>query len=338
MEEKLFEISWGTILKIALALFCLYLLYLMSDLLVLVLFGLVISVLFEPIIKFFQRLRVPRALAVALVYLGIFFLLATLIYFSSLLFIPELKQFSRFLPQYFEKISPPLRGLGFKAFENIESFMETTERFLEKMAESIFKALFSLFGSVFSTLFVLTLAFFFSLEERVIQRSLGLIFPERYEELAISIFEKSQKRISSWLLARVIASLFVGLTSYLVFFLFEIKYPVSLAILSGALEFIPIIGPLLAGAVAFTIVALEDLSRAILVLLFFTIIQQVEGNILTPLLVKKLFGLSPALVILALMVGAKLWGFWGAVLLVPLLGLMFEFTREFLKAKKAEEL
>lgn len=332
--EKTLDISWETILRISLALFCFYLFYLARDILIGFFFALIVSILFEPAIRFFQRLRLPRILATLLVYVGTFLILSALIYYSSTLFIYEVRHFSFLLPQYFEKIAPPLRGLGFEAFESIEKFLEVLEVSLGTISSNIFNALFAFFGGIFSTIFVITVAIAISLEADPIPRVLRFISPEEYEDYVFSLFEKCQKRIAGWFLARVIAALFVGLASFLIFLLFEIDYPFTLALLAAALEFIPTIGPLLTGVIAFLLVVLESLPRAVFVLISFTLVQQIEGNILTPLLMRRFIGVPTVLVLLALAIGGKLWGFLGAILAVPLVGILFEFSKEFLKERK----
>jgi predicted PurR-regulated permease PerM len=69
----------------------------------------------------------------------------------------------------------------------------------------------------------------------------------------------------------------------------------------------------------------------------FTLIQQIENSILTPILTKKFVGLSPALVLLSLAIGGKLWGLLGAILAVPLAGILFEFLKDFLNKKREKE-
>ena len=66
------------------------------------------------------------------------------------------------------------------------------------------------------------------------------------------------------------------------------------------------------------------------------LIQQIEGNILTPLLTRKLIGLSPVVVLIALAIGGELWGMVGAILAIPIAGILFEFLRDFLKKRKEE--
>ena len=85
-ENRILDISWGTILKISAAVIGFYVLYLIRDLLIWFIFAVTISILFDPIIDFLQRKRVPRGLAVAFVYLSAFGLLALAIFLTAPLF------------------------------------------------------------------------------------------------------------------------------------------------------------------------------------------------------------------------------------------------------------
>ncbi|MDD2696609.1 MAG: AI-2E family transporter, partial [Candidatus Pacebacteria bacterium] len=111
-------------------------------------------------------------------------------------------------------------------------------------------------------------------------------------------------------------------------------YALSLSLLAGVLNFIPVLGPVIVGAVAFLFVALDSWLKAFFVLIAFFLIQQVEGNIIAPILTRKFVGLPPVMVLISLSVGAKLLGILGAVLAIPLTGILFEFIRDLLKRKK----
>lgn len=328
------DISWSTILRISVAILVLYLLYLIKDLLVWFIFALIISVLFEPAVNFLHRKKVPRLLAVILIYVGAFGLISLVIYLTIPLFISEIQQFSQVFSQYFEKISPPLAGLGIKAFENLESFLNAVGGTLEGMAANIFSSLFAIFGGIFSTIFIISLSLFLSLEENAVERTLAVIFPEQYKNSALNLWERCRKKVTAWFGVRILASLFVGILCYIVFLLFGVKYPFSLALLAGVLEIIPVLGPLFTGIIAFLLVALNSMARAIFVLAFLILVQQIEGHIVTPALSKKLIGLPPALILMALAIGGHLWGIMGAILAIPLAGILFEFLRDFLKKRK----
>lgn len=335
-QEKVLDISWGTILKLAVAGLVTYILFLTKDILVWVLFGLIISILFDPAIDFLQRRRVPRVLGTIGVYSVIFGILAFIIWGTAPFFVNEIQRFSQLFPQYFETLSPALRGLGIAAFSDIQTFFETLSGGAEKIAGNIFSALFIVFGGIFSTIFVLSIAIFLSIEEKSVEKSIGLFFPKKYEAFALTLWEKSQRKVSGWFASRLITSIFVGVATYVTLFLFNVQYPFSLGLLATVLNFVPIIGPIVTALLVAIVVALDSTLKAVFILLAFTLIQQIEGNILTPLLSKRFLGIPPALVLIALAVGAELWGIMGAILAIPLAGIIFEFLRDFLRKRKEE--
>ena len=333
-QEKLLDISWRTIAKIFIAVACFYVLYSIRDILIWFIFALTISVLFNPAVSFLQKRKIPRGLAVVLMYVVVFGILSILIYLVVPLFVAEIQAFLESFPEYFEKISPPLQGLGFQAFENIESFLKALGSTLEGMAENIFSVLFSIFGGVFSALFVIVTAIFLSLEEKGVERTLMLLFPKKYEVQVLNVWARCQKKVAGWFGARVLACLFVGLATYIMLLLFNVEYPFTLALFAGAFNFIPYVGPLLTGIILFLIVFPTNLWQGMFVLIAFGLIQQIEGSILSPILMKKFVGLPPALVLISLVVGANLWGLLGAVLAIPLFGILFEFFKEFLERRR----
>jgi len=336
-QEKILDISWETIFKIIIAVLVLYLIYLIRDILVWFIFALIISILFNPAINFLQKRKVPRVISAVFIYLLVFGLISFFIYSIAPIFISEISNFSQAFPQYFEKISPSLKGLGVPAFDNLENFISFLSGNIEKIATNILNALFVIFGGIFSTIFVLTIAIFLSLEEKPIEKSLSLLFPKKYEAYALSLWGKCQSKVSGWFLSRILGCLFVGLLSSLTFLLFNVKYPFSLGLLAGITNFIPVVGPIVSGVIIFIVVSLDNFLRAIFALLVFILIQQIENIILTPLLTKKFVGLPPALVLVALAIGGTLWGFLGSILAIPLFGILFEFLRDFLKKKKEEK-
>ncbi|MFH1424016.1 MAG: AI-2E family transporter [Candidatus Nealsonbacteria bacterium] len=336
-ESKILDISWEAILKMAVALFTFYLIYLIRDILIWVIFGLIISVLFNPAIDFLQKKHFPRILATILVYVTLFIATGFLIYSVAPLFVTEIQQFSQFFPEYFEKLSMPLRGLGIEAFENIDAFTKTFEQGLTKASANIFSAVGAIFGGIFSAVTIFTIALFLSLEEKSLDRVIGILTPKKYEAFALNLWARSQKKVSGWFGSRILCCLFVGLTTYLACYVLNIKYAVSFGLLAGVLNMIPIIGPVVVGVAVAMLVAATSWTKAVFFIVAFVIIQQIEGNILSPVLTKKFIGLPPVLVLISVMVGGKLWGFMGALLAIPVAGILFEFLRDFLKKRKEEK-
>ena len=333
--QKTLDVSWETIFKFFIVIICAYLVFVLRDILIWILFALIISTLFAPIIDFWQQKKVPRVISSLFIYIVIFGLLGLLIYLIIPPLVSEVQDFSRSLPQYLERISPFLRQIG--AFEDIENFMIFLGERLEQIVIHIFRTVAAIFGGVSATVFIIAVSFFFSLEEKPVQKFIKIIFPKKYEEQVLSLWTKSQKSIINWFWARILTCLFVGIVTLFVLLLFDVRYSFILALMVGISNFIVFLGPIIAGFIMFLFIVLESISKAIFVLIAFILIQQIESSLVQPILMKKAVGMSPAMVLIALVVGGTLWGILGAILAIPLFGLLFDFFKGFFEIKKQGE-
>ena len=339
IASRVLDISWGTIIKIVFSLTILYLLFLVRDILIWFIFALVISILFNPAINFLTKARIPRVLASILIYLGIFAFLGSFIFILSPLLFSELQQFSVNLPTYFEQATPYFSGLKIEALKDFQTFSESIGSMLSGASTNIFTAMGTVFGGIFSSIAIFSIAFFLSLEEEGIAKALMLAFPKKHKTRVLTVWGRSQKKIAAWFGVRVICCFFIGLTVGITCFVLDIKYAIFFGLFAGIFNIIISIGPFLSGSViSIFILSIAGLPKAIIFLIAFLVAQQIEGSIIMPLLSKKFLNLSPSLVLISLLVGAKLWGLMGAILIIPLVGMFFELVKGFLENKQAAEL
>jgi predicted PurR-regulated permease PerM len=127
----------------------------------------------------------------------------------------------------------------------------------------------------------------------------------------------------------------IGLLVYLGLMILGIQHALLLAFIAACFELIPIFGPILS-AIPAVIVAFATVgaTEGILVIGLYLIIHQFENNLLYPLVVKKIVGISPILVIIALTIGFKLAGFLGAILAVPIAAGILEYIHDYEKGRR----
>ena len=335
-QEQTLDISWEAILKVFIAIFIFYIIYLAREIALWFLFALAISILLDPAIKPFKKIYVPRIIAIIIVYLSIFGILGVLIYLSAPIFVSEIRQFIQNLPSYFSQVSPILKQFGIDTAQNFNDFTGAATSGLQQSSQGIIKAIMVFFGGIASTLSILTMAFFLSLEENGVEKVLLLLSPSKYEEQIKTIFERVQKKVAGWFGARLLACLFVGVASYIVFFIFGVQYAFILALLAGFLNFSPYIGPWIISVLLVIFIAISTGSwlEVLYVLIPIVIIQEIENKLLTPLLMKKMTNIPPVLVLVSLLLGAKIFGFLGMIFAVPVFGIIYEFTKEFLEKRR----
>lgn len=338
-NEQRLDISWETIIKVFVAGFIFYILFLARHIVIWFFFALIISLLLDPAINFLKRLRFPKLVAVILIYLSIFGLLGLMLYLIAPIFIFEINQFGQNIPDYFQKLDPILESLGIDIGKNFQEVTVSLISSLQDSSQSIFRAISVFFGGITSTIFILIFAFYISLEDRVLERTLSLLAPKKYEDRISEIFEKAQFKVSRWFGARILACLFVGIVSFIVLFSFNVKYAFTLSLVSGALNFIPFIGPLITGLLTLLFVGISNSwVLAIYILVAFYIIQAIENNFITPLLLKKFLDLPPILVLMSILIGGTMFGLLGVMFVVPVFGIVYEFLKEFLEKRKEPEM
>lgn len=336
MKQTL-DISWQTIIKVFIAGFVFYILFLARDVVVWFFFALIISLLLEPAVNFLRRLRFPKVVAVVLIYSSILGALGLIIYLTAPFFATEIGQLIQNVPEYFERINPLLKNLGLDFAQNFQDLAANLISALQESSQSIFKAIAVFFGGIASTILIFVFAFYISLEDRGPEKFLSLLVPKKYENVILALFEKSQLKVAGWFGARLLACLFVGVISFIVLFLFGVKYAFILSLVSGLLTFIPFVGPLITGALVLLFVgATNSWVVAIYLVIALTIIQEIENKFITPLLMKKFLDMPPILVLIAILVGGKIFGLLGIIFVVPVFGIVYEFLKEFLEKRKTE--
>jgi predicted PurR-regulated permease PerM len=339
-RKQFLDISWGTIFKILVAVFLIYFIFLVKEIIIWLIFALVISILFEPFIKLLVRKKIPRVIAVVCAYFIVFGMIIYSVYLALPFFLTEVQNFSNVLPEqipdYFERVSPFLRGLGLEVSGNLEELMSNFQRPIEEMSRNLFSFFATFFGGVLATFFTIALAIFISIEKGLMEKGLALIFPKKYEKYMLNLWDRSKEKVTGWFLVRIIGVVFVGLSSYIALSFLKVDYPVSFAVVAGILDFIPIIGPFIATIFIFLAVSMDSLLKAIFVFVALGLIQLIENIVLMPALTSKIIKISPVLVLISLFIGGRLWGVLGAVLLVPLVAILFEFLKDFFNEKKEE--
>ncbi len=166
---------------------------------------------------------------------------------------------------------------------------------------------------------MLVLAIYVGAEADLYRRGLLSLFPPQLRPRINEVMAATAHTLRKWLLAQFIAMAVIGLASFLAFSIIGIHAAFALALIAGLLEFIPTLGPILSGSIAVAMAFLDSPSQALWVLFAAIVIQQLENNVLIPMLMKGGMDLPPALTLVMQGLMAILFGFAGMLVAVPLL-------------------
>jgi predicted PurR-regulated permease PerM len=182
---------------------------------------------------------------------------------------------------------------------------------------------FALFSSTVSVLgglvIMLFVAIFVAVDPGLYHRGLMHLFPHRTRRKAGEVLSATATTLRRWLLMQMIAMLAIGAVTTVVLLLLGVKAAIALGIIAGLLEFVPYVGPILSAVPAIGMALVDGPEKALYVALAYTAIQQLEGVVLQPLLMKEGLELPPVLTILGQALFALVFGFLGLLLAVPLL-------------------
>lgn len=320
------EISHRTIIFTLVLIAAVWLILEIRDILFLLFISFILMSALRPIVDGMERIRIPRILSILLLYglvfgglgAGIASMVPTLVVQSGKLFMQ--------LPDVLSKVFP-----------YISSDVQSLVQQMAPVGENLVKVTVGVFSNVLAVLTVMTFTFYFLLERRHLQDFLGALLGGEIGERVLSVLLQIEKRLGAWVLGELCLMAFVGLLVYGGLFFLRVEYALPLAIFAGLLEIVPTIGPTVSAIPALLVAFGSSPVLALSVMALYIIVQQIENNLLVPIVMKRSVGLPPVLTILALMIGGRFGGIAGAVLAVPVLLAVQEVINSFPLGTKAKK-
>lgn len=307
MPQKV-EISSKTIVFTVAFILLLGVVWLIKDLIFSLFIAFIIAGALRKPVDFLEKKRIPRPIGAFVVY----FIFIFIIFYLFALILPplagEIITLSKNLPNIIVKVFPALSdnfNLGFLS-NNIPSLANETINFIK-----------SAFSNVVFVSSILFFGFYFILEKNVVSLLLGNFLDDIDLSRISLISDRAQKRMSSWFWGEIFLMIVVGLLTYAGLTLMGIKYALALAVLSGLLEVVPNLGPIAATLPAFFIGLSQSYVTGLSMIALYFIVQQLENNLIVPLVMKKALGIHPIVTLIALLIGGKLAGILGVILAIP---------------------
>lgn len=336
MEQKhAISITSGTMIRALVIVAAAYALWQLSTLVLLLLAAIVIASATEPGVQFFLDRKFPRPLAVVSVYVLLLAGFAALTWFFVPPILDEAFIALSILPQYLSQIGA-VSALPFLQNATVgptlaESILSLQSAFANTGA-GVLQFLSSIFGGAFYFLLTIIVSIYFSFSETGIDDFLRLVTPPAHRGYVLDLWKRSQKKIGLWMQGQVLLSVIITVLLYLGLSILGVPYALLLAIFAGIMELIPVFGSFVA-AVPGILVALTlgDLTTVGAVAALYLIVNQFQAHLIYPLVVKKIVGVPPILVIIALIAGGQLAGVPGVLLAVPVAAAVQEFVNDLQK-------
>lgn len=328
MPKKI-EISHRTIVFTVLFILLLWLLFQIRQIILALFVSLILMSALNPAVDRLERARIPRALAILLIYLVVFGLFGVIL---AGLIPPLVDQTSTLisrLPGYFRK-------LGLPAIDQNVIASQISQ--LGSIPANLLRLTVTIFSNLVAVMALAVITFYLLLERKNLDRYLFILFGRKDEGMAAKFLDKIEERLGGWVRAQATLMVFIGAFSYLGLRLLGIDFALPLALLAGILEIIPNIGPIISAVPAILAgLTISPLLATAVAALYF-LIQQFENTVVVPKVMEKIVGVNPLVTILSLAIGFKLAGIVGAVLAIPVVLVSQVVASEIASSKSFQEL
>jgi len=337
-----------------------WLLYEVRTLLLLLILSIFFCYLVAPIVRLFEQpvylfnreLKLPRSIAIALVYVVIG---AALFAAAQLIWPPlsqQISELARNLPGYTKSAETSVN----KVFDDANSWMRHM-KLPPQWRDSIFTRVSDTANSIAGWLtefltgalgylqyltwpiLVPVFSFFMLKDAASFERNLIALLPnERLQKRAHWLLLDVSRTLAAYIRAQITACIVIGTVMMIGLSLLGARYPVVLGAIAGLLEFIPLVGPLISICVIFGLTLTVSFNKALLVLLFLVILRILQDYVIYPRIVGRGIKMHPLVVIVAILAGAEIGGLIGIFLSIPVVGLMIVFYNHYLAYRGIQNL
>ncbi len=327
------EITGKTILFTILVLLLLKTLFLLRNIFLNLFVAFIFMSALKPSVDFLEKRGLPRVLAAILVIIISLGILITFLYYALPPLAVQTKDFFIYASkQLFLALQKLDRQISVRDFLQFQ----TLSQHIPNITNAISKIIVSLFSNVLDFISLLFFTIYFLLGIKNLEKLAVKILPKRQAGFFMETLTSVEKQLGAWVRGELILMLTIGLLSYIGLTLLQVNYALPLAVIAGLLEVFPIIGPVLSVFPAFFVAATTSWVLGVAVIALYIIIQQLENNLIVPLVMKTVVGIPPLAVLTSLVIGQKLAGVTGIILAVPIVATLVIILKEIFKYKEQE--
>lgn len=319
--------------RVLLMFFLVIAIFLARQSLIILFLAIVISSALDAPVHYLEKKGFPRILGTLLIFFAALIVLAAVLYVIIPIGISELQNILKNLGNL--KI-PNLGTLTISQFGQFNKYVGNLDSIVN-MLMSGGVSFFSLISGVFNNLVFIIATFILSLYLTInkfgVEKFLKTILPITYEDYVVEIYLRVRRKIGYWLQGQLVLMAMMGVLVGLGLWILGVKYSLVLGVVAGIFEIVPMVGPVFSGAIAFFAAVAESWTLGLYVVLLFILLQQAEGHLLVPLVMKKTLGISPVVIVVSLLAGWEIAGVVGALLAVPVAVIFQEIVDDFERRK-----
>jgi len=339
------SISTNTLIKMLLFGVLILAIIKLSNIVLIILVAIVIASFVESAVKKAKPYIKSRSLSVFIIYILTISAVIGLLTVFMPIFIDEMSRLVSALSKYIPDSSilntfqPEAISGAKNVFSTISKnaslsdIISSTQNLINTLSGGFIDIFGGAFGGLLNLSLIVIISFYLSITEKGIENFLRVITPRDSEDYIISLWRRTENKIGLWVQGQFLLGLIIGVLAYLGLTIIGVKYSFVLAVITGFCELVPF-GIFLAMIPVALFGYLDGgVTMSLLSLGYYFILHQFENYLIYPLIVKKVIGISPLVVILSIIIGAELAGFLGVILAIPVAVCLLEFLDDIEKKK-----
>lgn len=317
MAEQRYEISLKTILFALGLLVLLWVVIQLQSLFSALFIALVLTLTLDPLVVKFSRRRIPRSVTVVFAFLVLFAIFGGAIAYG---FTPMITQTGKFIAKLPALVTPLIEKIWPLPLTDAvrEQFLTQLTGFSSNLLNLTLNSAATIAAHSIFILKILFFTLYLLLDWPNVKGRFINLFTRPARKRVAGAVDQLEHRLGGWIRGELISMAIVGVLTFVGLLAFGAEYALPLALIAAALEIIPLLGPFVAAVPAVIVGFATSLWMGLGVTVLYLVVQQVEGNIIVPQVMKKATGFSPLATLIILFTGGELFGFGGVLLALPI--------------------
>ncbi len=323
------RVVWATLILVFVVL-SFWLLYRFTQVVFTFFIAIVIGTVIRPAVAWLHQRGLPRIAGIILVYLLLLALLIGFLFLLLPLIVDQGTTITAAMPGYYQILREWMINYPNQFVVRLSEFLpatvpslnpRTTQQTGQEVMASAEQALGYVASAakvIFTTIVILVLAFYWTLDGSRTIQSFLLLIPQNRRESIGELISAMETKVGFYIAGQGILCLVIGILALAAYVLIGLPDAPVLALVAGLLEVVPMVGPLL-GAIPAALVALSiGPDKLVWVIVATVVIQQLENSLLVPRVMSKAVGVNPFVTLLALFAFSSLFGIAGALMAIPM--------------------
>ena len=322
-SKKVYRISFLVIS----ASLILYFLILLRSILIPFIIGFLVAYLLNPLVKRLEARKLSRGLSIFIVFIGVLSIFLLTGFFGFPKIIAELNKFAEAIPQITKEVQKIINTINrqYANFGMPDSLRQVLDNSVAKIEAGLLmvvthtiNSILGLFSHIFSLFIAPIVAFYILKDMDKIKKGISSAIPRKYRSDIMGLLRDIDDIIFKFLKGNLTVGLIVGILTSLGMAIIGLRFAIIIGIIAAITNLIPFIGPFIGAIPAIILALLQSKILALYAIIIIFIIQQIEGNVLSPKILGNSVGLHPLWVIFSLLAGGQMMGIMGMIIAVPI--------------------